>query len=227
MKRKGKNEELSELNSVNEQNLDKTVFHEDDDTIEFKVECGNDDFGNETSDGSDDDHNSEDEDGEIHDESERGEPEVVMSDTGSKSNDCEPEGKKRKRSVNDQIESLTSAVVTMQNMMMQKGFYSMSQLQPSTSKQGKNVRDLLNPKVPENGYTQEINDGTNSETTIYHNAVKKAAVLNENEDEEDSEISFKLKWLRDSTSSEEQGDMSDEMVETDIVTNLISGNQGN
>ena len=120
-----------------------------------------------------------------------------------------------RKSVHDQIESLTSAVVTMQNMMMQKGFFG----QNETGEKGNidessksNKESSLDCDVPMQ------TDGTGSETTIYRNAVSK---VNDTEVEIDPEISFKLKRLSYSTSSEEQGDTSDDLVETDFVDNMI------
>ena len=124
-------------------------------------------------------------------------------------------GKARQKSVHDQIESLTSAVVTMQNMMMQKGFFG----QNETGEKG-NI-DESSKSDKESSLDCDVpmqTDGTGSETTIYRNAVSK---VNETEVEIDPEISFKLKILSYSMSSEEQGDTSDDLVKTDFVDNMI------
>ena len=75
-------------------------------------------------------------------------------------------------------------------------------------------------------------EGSNSETTIYHNAVEFMEVDNEyhvdNETEkgnygvtDDPEITFKVRQ-RDSTSTEDQVNTSDELMEIDINEQFIA-----
>ena len=204
-------------------NSSKIVFQEEQDTVQFEVE--NDEFENEVSNG-EQDHDSEGEEGEINDdnESEVAEEieqaqrtEIIQNEDQDIDQECEKQGNgtTKRRSVHDQIETLTSAVVSMQNLMMQKGFFSENlTVQPNMSQQSKKGKHV------ENGLDQQImineqNDGTNSETTIYHNAVQKDVGSTETV-EVDQEISFKLNRLRDSTSSEEQGDTSGELMETEF-----------
>lgn len=81
----------------------------------------------------------------------------------------------------------------------------------------------------EKGMTPADKLTSNSETTIYKNAVDQ--VLDKGTDEQqyehmevDSEINFKLKRLpdRESTSSEDQIDTSDELLEVDISKQFIA-----
>ena len=228
--KKVKRKEIPHFSGINSS---KIVFQEEQDTVQFEVE--NDEFENEVSDG-EPDHDSEGEEGEINDDNESEVAEEMEQAQGTKiiqnedqdiDQECEKQGSDtmKRKSVHDQIETLTSAVVSMQNLMMQKGFFSENPtVQPDMSqrsKKGKNVERGLDQQIMIN----EQNDGTNSETTIYHNAVQKDIGSTETV-EVDQEISFKLNRLRDSTSSEEQGDTSGETMETEFSPpTVIAGGQ--
>ena len=96
----------------------------------------------------------------------------------------------------DKLDSLSSSLKLMQDMMTEKGFFkdNRSNKKKSKGQKGKsNKNDLLSQT-------------SSSETTIYKNAVKRI-------DTGDPEISFNLKQKRDSSSSEDSIDTSDELIE--------------
>ena len=98
------------------------------------------------------------------------------------------------------IDQLSNAVLVMQNMMTTTGY-----IQDKESEKAKQSK----------GKTKNI-ASTNSETMIYHDAVEKAVTYKR----VDPEISFKEKDKnRDSTSSEDKIDTSDNLMEVEVDVN--------
>ena len=112
--------------------------------------------------------------------------------------------KVKRQSVEEKIDHLTTALFSMQDMMKKKGFFNEGP-GPSTSatprkrnKAGKNVAE------------------SESDNTIYHNAVEHKLKGKDDvdpNDEMETEVTFNLKCLRESTSSEQVIDTSDEFMD--------------
>ena len=133
------------------------------------------------------------------------------------------------------LDNLTNALSVMQNMMLKLGFGQTSEW---------NDDDLSMPQVKskvvkvtnneDHGKTEIEVTNSNSETTIYQNAVEKVGTVNkETRVEVDSEITFRLNEpqvnqneqnKQNSSLSEEQEpiDTSDELIEPDINEKFIA-----
>ena len=102
------------------------------------------------------------------------------------------------------LDTLSSALQNMQDMILKKGILAEGQ-------------QLHKDKAREKG--KQINSDAESETMIYYNAVPKAdsQQLNDgvqvNEVNVDREILFRIREKRDSSSSEERIDTSDELMD--------------
>ena len=101
----------------------------------------------------------------------------------------------------DKIDLLSTSLKAMQEMMAEKGFLG----QEGTAK---NYDPGENAKVNKDSKSQV----SSLQTTIYKNAVKRVQTGN-------PEITFLVKEKRDSTSSEDRIDTSDELMEIDDVHN--------
>ena len=103
----------------------------------------------------------------------------------------------KRQSVEEKLDCLTSTFASMQDIMIKKGWLDLSN--DKDKEKGKNV----NESEP-----NENSSGENmSEAMIYHNALDKVVTM----DIGDPEVSFKLNRLRESTSSEEPNDTSDDL----------------
>ena len=113
----------------------------------------------------------------------------------------------KRRSVEENLDDLMSALMTMKDLMVKKGFFD----QDSEDKPPK--------KKAKTGNVSE------SDTTIYRNAVEHQPI--QEPVDEETDITFNLKRLWESTSSEEQIDMSDELIEPNCYhSNLITDQPG-
>ena len=127
----------------------------------------------------------------------------------------------QRRSVEDKIDTLNSTVLNLQNLMKDRGFFD----KPSTS--SNSTRDKKRrSKSRDRG--KDTSDhcsatGTSSNTAIYNNAVQfqDELVRFEHEQQVDKEISFRVK-NRDSSSSEDKIDTSDELMEIDLSDEFIA-----
>ena len=126
---------------------------------------------------------------------------------------------KKRVSVEDKLDTLTSTLQVMQDMMIKKGFFEDEKTRKSEKKKGEKPKIIDKPnkkKVNEMGTTSAT--VTSSETTIYEKAVKQ---VSEEFDEirVDPEIHFrqkKSKKDRISSSSDEPVDTSDEFMDVDV-----------
>ena len=134
---------------------------------------------------------------------------------------------KKQRDMENKLDSLTNALTAVQDMLVQKGFQKdeMPQAnQPSTSRVKSKVVKINPGKQIMEPLDNEIE--TNSETTIYRDAVPRAVGGDGVEIPVDKEVSFRM-WdkgkNRQSTSSEEgKIDTSDELLEPDINDQFIA-----
>ena len=216
----------SQGNDSGDEPIEKATFSEEQDMVEFEVKNARDDFASDSesesesegkvSDGDDEDTQTDKTDTQSDSESEgeinsSQEPEgdrrrprsVVEKDTHSKDN--------RRESVEDKLDSLSTTLSVMQDMMLKKGFFEIE----TNEKQKRRKKN--SGRVSVSDFVMEASQPSASETTIYQNTVE--PVDDTNELDVDPEISFKLKRLRESTSSEEQDqiDTSDELIEHDFV----------
>ena len=117
----------------------------------------------------------------------------------------------------DKIEKLSDALLAMQYMMLKKGVF---ELQQETG------RSVKLPGKNKQGNKVDKSSGSNSVTTFYQNAVEKVSeprvIPQQLILRDDPEISFKAIHLRDSTSSENQVDTSNELIDIDL-NNVVGG----
>ena len=99
------------------------------------------------------------------------------------------------KSIEDQLSTITSAICSMQDIMLKKGFYD-EPVEDNKQPPGKRKK------------AGKVTDENTSVTTVYHNAVQHES----KEVNADNEITFNFKRLRERTSSEEQIDTSDEFL---------------
>ena len=120
--------------------------------------------------------------------------------------------KERRESMENKLDSLTSSVQVMQELMMRSG-YAHQEPKPSTSSKPRDTG-----KNDSNQKESNLSDQTEalSETTIYKDAVHKQR------EEDNPEISFNFKNKRDSSSSEERIDTSNELMEIDVNDQFIA-----
>ena len=119
--------------------------------------------------------------------------------------------------MDDKIEKLSDALLVMQDMMLKKGVFEPQQ------EMGKSIKPTGKNKQ---GNKVDKSSGSSSVTTIYQNSVEKVLELRVVPQQlilrNDPEISFKTTHLRDSTSSEDQVDTSDELIDIDL-NNVVGG----
>ena len=111
--------------------------------------------------------------------------------------------REKRKSMEDKIDKLSNAILIMQDFIAKQ--------------KDNNGNDKIKKKSVKGKSSNEHNrqiEASNSETTIYENALNKVT------DEEghvnievDQEVSFKVKNINDSTSSEDKIDTSDELIE--------------
>ena len=116
--------------------------------------------------------------------------------------------KSKRASMEDQIYRLSTSVLNLENMIKERGLLVSDD----------NDKRHCHRSSEKGKSTQQFSDGLESEATIYKNAVE----FVENDDEmKDPEISFNYK-NRDSTSSEEKVNTSDEFMEVDVNERFIA-----
>ena len=118
--------------------------------------------------------------------------------------------KERRESMENKLDSLTSSVQVMQELMMKSGYGHQEAMQPSTSSKPR--------KTGKNGCNQKDSSDqieALSKTTIYKDAVRKQMEV------DDPEITFNFN-KRDSSSSEDRIDTSDELMEIDVNDQFIA-----
>ena len=121
--------------------------------------------------------------------------------------------RKHRKSMENKIDMLSNSVLAMQNMMAQKGFFG----EPGTSGGSSHTAKKNNNQ----GNSTLLS--SNSETTIYKNAVDKIQDMEVEQEYVDNEITFQHKSKRDSSSSEDKRvDTSDELVDYDINDQFIA-----
>ena len=118
--------------------------------------------------------------------------------------------KERCQSMEKKLDTVTSTLQIMQQMMQEKGFFTDPTKNSGTDNKGKDISS--NSAV--------------SETTIYGNAVKRITLSKDGNqeitDEDDPEITLNIKKNRDSSSSEERIDTSYELMEVDFNDQFIA-----
>ena len=121
------------------------------------------------------------------------------------------------------IDDLTSSLKIMQDMMMKRGLLDEQTSKESHGQRQKTQKTEVNPKGKKDSNGVDVATLVNSEsdTTIYHKVVMPESTTQSQEKdyrEVDSEVTFKIvkEGQRVSTSSEEQIDTSDEMLDVDV-----------
>ena len=138
---------------------------------------------------------------------------------------------KKRQSVEDKLDTLSQAVTSLQSMMVKKGFFDSPAKKVMHNTRKKKSANSKGGNTPKKGEKLGL-DGSNSETTIYQNAVEFMEVDTEYNvekekekgkfcDTDDPEITFKVRQ-RDSTSLEDQVNTSDELMEIDINEQFIA-----
>ena len=116
-------------------------------------------------------------------------------------------------SVEDCLDQLTNSVQAMQEMMMIQ--------QTNQRQEDKDTRKMKRSQTEEKkNEGNQTNDGNESDTTIYQNILNKTP--QKEEIRVDSEITFNETRMRDSTSSEDQINTSDELMDVDINEQFIA-----
>ena len=201
-------------------------FEEDNNVVEIGVTEDKNEFPSETEGSSDE---SDQEEGEVREsevETEDSiEPESLPQRNCDKSDGCSPKRKvikKLRRSVEDQVEELSSTVKAMQQLMKERGILEEFQHSSKKNDKGKNdEKRYKSGKAPEGGESESNNQVSDSETTIYQEAITRENTLEKdkqcNDDMDDPEITFKDndKCKRMSSSSEEPIDTSDKLFDVD------------
>ena len=122
--------------------------------------------------------------------------------------------KSRRKSMQNQIETLTSTVLTMQDLITRQG------LSPKENPT-KHVRSEVHKVKGKQNLVNEVDEATNSEVTIYRSAVRQDK--SQNIEIVDPEVSFKIRENNnESSSSEEKIDTSDKLMEVDIPEQFIA-----
>ena len=138
--------------------------------------------------------------------------------------------KKKHNSLQEKLDDVSSMLKIMQEMMVKKGFFAEEKGKSNTKensqlvgrKQNKGSRGEINDNVNNADNSTTSQTHSNSETTIYREAVlpEQQLVVNKISSDKDmvqivdNEISFHVK-RKDSTSSDEQIDTSDELLDVD------------
>ena len=143
---------------------------------------------------------------------------------------------KQRQNMEQKLDNLTNALSVMQQMMIQKGFLEDNDEKetdlPSKKVKSKVVK-INTDGQEEKGKNHSNDSDSNSDTTVYKNAVanatKQTDKVNRVAVDVDSEITFNIakqtvhgEPKHDSTSSEDRIDMSDEMLEPDINDQFIA-----
>ena len=133
---------------------------------------------------------------------------------------------KTRRSVEDKLDDLSNSMKVMQALLQNQGIIpgkdalparKGKNVQPKDSKGKRNNNNLTGDIEKEDSAQEE--DEIDSDTTIYHNALDKTDV---DIQQVDPEVSFRMKKQRESSSSKDQIDTSDELMEIDINEKFIS-----
>ena len=223
--------ESSKLDSSQNKNshldgVDLVRVNKDQDTVVYEVRGSQSDFN---SDGQIPSGSESEEEGLLHTDEQKNasddEQDSQLMDTEHDSEDKEDEteselntssarkfkgAKNKRQSMKEKIDMISCALSSLQDIMLKKGF-----LEDGQSLEGKK----LAKGSTERGKDQADLDNSVSETTIYRSAVEKEdnpPIAEFEKVDVDSEITLKLKKLRDSTSSEEPIDTSDEMIDFEM-----------
>ena len=226
------------LNGFDPEQADKVEFEEEGEIIEMETNDGgaakrdfHSDEDEQDSD-SDDEDESQDEGTMSHNEDQDNDYQDNEANTSAVSyyeeSDNEPTPKKKKtsrksyrRSMDEKLNSLTDSVKIMQEMMLQQQLQQ-QQLQAKQQNQ-KESNQVDTPKKNRNSWPETKgnveNEGYESDTTIYHNILKKVTPKNKEILRVDPEVSFRYSKANESSSSDEQINTSDEVTEMDVDIN--------
>ena len=125
--------------------------------------------------------------------------------------------REKRKSMEDKIESMSNAIIAMQDLFVQSGMLGQAKGKVTAAK-----GTTEGPKLTQANHQTGLS--SHSETTIYQNVLEKVGGEAESIDEE---ISFKLPGdgneskQRDSTSSEDRIDTSDELMEVVLMNNSL------
>ena len=155
------------------------------------------------------------EDGEVNESDlnhDYSESEEASTSTGSKGRTFKKKSKtgSERRSLEAKLDEVTSSLHWMQQLMKRKGLFDEEQVASADGKSERKRSKMCKNKAKQGEPTSE----SYSETTIYHEAVMPDDKVNKIQ--VDDEVSFKVpENNRNSTSSEDQIDTSDELLDVD------------
>ena len=157
---------------------------------------------------------------------------VTMNDEDDEENEkgqtSKKKSKAKRQSMEEKLESLQSSVMAMQELLMKHQGMTRKEKQQNLKQKEVGIRSKTKSPYNKNKGIDTVISNT-SETTVYHNLLSKVDENSLNNElpqpmdiEEDQEISFKMKPQRNSSSSEDQIDTSDELIEIDINEKFIA-----
>ena len=194
-------DELDYIDNVDQDNLQTVSFEENDDLVEMGITS---DQGSQfPSENEASDSNESEEEGELGDDTEdrrQGDPKLKSRQQTRRV------ATKSKTRVEDKVDELSKTVRAMQDMMKEKGLLEEFQRRRKSSTR----------RESSDSNNQGELDLSNSETTIYQEALQMESE-GDNEFKVDKEVSFKVtnQNKRVSSSSEDQVDTSDDMLDVD------------
>ena len=214
---KKKNTKISVVETV--------VFEEDGEMISMEINDGGaaanefasgEDYeqsqGNTTAESEDSESGSKSETCEVEEVSEQEETasEADKSRNSSQDNPVTPKRRKKmdRKSMEEKLDTLSDALFGLKEMFLQKTLGDHSDMSD------KKKKDKQTENSARDKSTDRTSNNSNSDTTVYQNALLRTD-QELNEVQVDNEISFKKKANRDSSSSEDRMDTSDETLEFD------------
>ena len=198
--------------------MQKVQFQEDDNTVEMEVQADQDNYSEVPETDSESEKDSEDDNED--EESEASELNESMQSEQPSTSRQEIIEKERQATVEAKIDTLSTAVMGLQSMMEKRGMFN----PPKTKSKKKKITSPRKKKTKCSGESIELTEST-SDDTIYHNAINLG--IQEHDDdsnlEDNPEITFnESKRNRESTSSEDHVNTSDELMDIDVNDQFIA-----
>ena len=203
------NEGLATKNEEFDEPKDAVAFEENGEVIEMEINAAEDfETENEETEGDSETESEtemEIEAGEISDESTQNSSDKTETDAALRSHRKSDIQKKRQRqSMEERLDKMSDTLLAVQQLIAQNG---MMQNSKRADQGGHTGKDELN--------------SSNSDTMIYQNVLSKEVPNIPEDNELDPEITFKVNCTkRDSSSSEDRIDTSDELMEVDLDTEI-------
>ena len=198
---------VQESNGEESPNL--VTFEENGEMIEMEINASEEGFeselGTETEMESDSDTDNEVEVGEIIDDLQNDDEEANAENGSNKPSKSKKGQNRHRQSVEDRLEKMSDTLLTMQDLIVKNRLLQNNSQQAGSSKTSKADKGNVNL------------NSSDSDMTVYRKVLLKDSSNENNNEDEDPEITFKVDQEkinnRDSTSSEERIDTSDELME--------------